>query len=149
MENIILGIVFYVGWMFLKNFLSQKNVAKRSAQKTYAPPVVDQASRPFFNIEERYEEDDEQEFEAVESSYNVYAEGESAFVQSVPVESAKLYSEDKKQAQVERYVNQEVNLSEQEESDVLFDALHLSQQSLVNGIVMSEVLGKPRAIRSR
>ncbi|WHH59922.1 hypothetical protein [Petroclostridium sp. X23] len=148
MEKLILGVIFYFGWMFIKNALSQKNT-KRATPNYEIPPQAPQADMDFFD-EEEYEEpmNIEEQFNMFEYQKENAGNQKEAFVQTAPLESKTSDYEEQNRIKTQPNHYKDVDTIKPELNDEISDTLDFSPQLLLNGIIMSEVLGKPKARKS-
>lgn len=151
MNSLIIGILFYFGWMLIKNVLKETNTSRESTGKYKTPPIINKPQFPFFEFE------NDKQIELEEDNKTIYKQfQDNTFeldIQEKPSEKNKDFVEvqnrkffhqkdDNIDENIVKSSQKNINVNNQNQSTV---AINFTQQSVLNGVIMAEILGPPKS----
>ena len=134
MERLIMVFIIYAGWSVLKNLLKIGLVPQQGANKTGNRPAMNQVNDSLFELRS-------------------YSKRENRYYETANKKIQREYEQDRKETVLkndEKKVESNPILTNQNEirnEKTMSDFFNFSQSSILDGIIMAEILGKPKAKR--
>ncbi len=145
METLILGIIVYVGWAIIKNFVKEGTAPGSSARQQGTPPIA--KGLPKADVYRDHNPMGKDSWNVLRDPYA--QENEKIYDKPTHIEQLK-NQPNKKPATAPAPINKRPVASQKSTQDTqksAYDALVFDKRSLVNGIIMREVLGPPKSKR--